>query len=73
MGWRSPLTNNWSFLKGGAVAEGPSDADIDALVQARLDARKARDFARADAIRAQLTEAGVVLEDGAGGTTWRRR
>ena len=62
-----------AFLKGGAVAEGPSDADIDALVQARLDARKARDFARADAIRAQLTEAGVVLEDGAGGTTWRRR
>ena len=62
-----------AFLKGGAVAEGPSDADIDALVQARLDARNARDFARADAIRAQLTEAGVVLEDGAGGTTWRRR
>ena len=62
-----------AFLKGGAVAEGPSDADIDALVQARLDARKARDFARADAIRAQLIEAGVVLEDGAGGTTWRRR
>jgi cysteinyl-tRNA synthetase len=62
-----------AFLKGGAVGEGPSDADIDALVQARLDARKARDFARADAIRAELTDAGIVLEDGAGGTTWRRR
>jgi cysteinyl-tRNA synthetase len=42
-------------------------------VHERLAARKARDFARADAIRAQLTEAGVVLEDGAGGTRWRRR
>jgi cysteinyl-tRNA synthetase len=62
-----------AFLKGGAVGDGPSDADIDALVQARLDARKARDFARADAIRAELTDAGIVLEDGAGGTTWRRR
>jgi cysteinyl-tRNA synthetase len=62
-----------AFLKGGAVGEGPSDADIDALVQARLDARNARDFARADAIRAELTDAGIVLEDGAGGTTWRRR
>jgi cysteinyl-tRNA synthetase len=62
-----------AFLKGGAAGEGPSDADIDALVQARLDARNARDFARADAIRAELTDAGIVLEDGAGGTTWRRR
>ncbi|MFZ5491616.1 MAG: cysteine--tRNA ligase [Pseudomonadota bacterium] len=62
-----------AFLKGGGDAEGPSDADIDALVQARIDARKARDFARADAIRAELTDAGILLEDGAGGTTWRRR
>ena len=46
-----------AFLKGGAAGEGPSDADIDALVQARLDARKARDFALADAIRAELTDA----------------
>ncbi|MDD3651464.1 DALR domain-containing protein, partial [Immundisolibacter sp.] len=59
-----------AFLKGGG---GPSDEQIEALVQARLMARKARDFARADAIRDELSAAGIVLEDGAGGTTWRRR
>jgi len=62
-----------AFLKGAVGAEGPSPAQIDALVQERIDARKARDFARADAIRDQLAVAGVVLEDGGDGTRWRRR
>jgi cysteinyl-tRNA synthetase len=52
---------------------GTDDTDaIAAAVQERLDARKARDFARADAIRADLSSRGIVLEDGPGGTTWRR-
>ena len=52
---------------------GTDDADaIAAAIQERLDARKARNFARADAIRAELAERGIVLEDGPGGTTWRR-
>ncbi len=45
---------------------------IEALIAQRLDARKARDFMRADAIRAALAAQGIVLEDGAGGTSWRR-
>jgi cysteinyl-tRNA synthetase len=45
---------------------------IDTAIADRLAARKARDFARADAIRAELATKGVLLEDNAGGTTWRR-
>ncbi|MGM0562940.1 MAG: cysteine--tRNA ligase [Pseudomonadota bacterium] len=63
------------YLKSGGLvaAEGDwSDADIDALVEQRIEAKKQRDFSRADAIRDQLTEAGIVLEDGPEGTQWRR-
>jgi len=57
-----------AWFRGGA-----EDTDaIETAIQERLSARKSRDFARADAIRADLAERGIILEDGPGGTTWRR-
>ena len=44
---------------------------IDAAIEARLAARKARDWAEADRIRAELLSKGIALEDGPAGTTWR--
>ena len=46
------------------------DALITSQLQARADARKAKDFATADAIRDALNNAGVVIEDGAKGSSW---
>ncbi|OYT71757.1 MAG: cysteine--tRNA ligase [Chloracidobacterium sp. CP2_5A] len=48
------------------------DAAVEALIAERMAARQARNFARADAIRAQLAAQGVLLEDGKDGTRWRR-
>ena len=45
---------------------------IDALVVERFEAKLARDFARADAIREELNAAGIVIEDGPDGSAWRR-
>ena len=50
-----------------------SDEAIDGLIAERNRARKARDFSRADAIRKELSDKGILLEDSADGVRWRRK
>ena len=47
--------------------------EIDRLIGERRDARRARDFARADAIRVDLEKRGIILEDTAAGTRWKKK
>jgi cysteinyl-tRNA synthetase len=61
-----------SFLKAGNLSEGLSNEVIQALVDERTQAKKDRDFTRADEIRGTLVEQGIVLEDSPSGTIWRR-
>ena len=58
----------WRPINTEAVEE----AEIEALIAKRLNARKARDFVESDRIRDDLAGRGIVLEDGADGTTWRQ-
>jgi cysteinyl-tRNA synthetase len=58
----------------GKQEENPDQVrEIERLIAERGAAKKARDFAQADAIRAALKERGVILEDGPSGTVWRRQ
>jgi cysteinyl-tRNA synthetase len=50
-----------------------SDADIDALVAERTQAKKTRNFARADAIRNDLLAKGILIEDSKDGVRWKRK
>ena len=61
-----------AFLQGGVETDSEV-AEIEALIKARNDARAAKDWPAADAARNRLTEMGIVLEDGAQGTSWRRK
>ncbi|MBK1694785.1 cysteine--tRNA ligase [Chromatium weissei] len=60
------------YLRGDATHDGLTDAAIDDFIAQRIQARAAKQWAEADRIRAVLTEAGIVLEDGVQGTIWRR-
>ncbi len=64
--------NPEEFLRGDAGEDGLSDAEIDQLIADRAQARAEKNWAESDRIRDLLTEKGVILEDAATGTTWRR-
>jgi cysteinyl-tRNA synthetase len=62
-----------AFMQGDIQGDNATgELDIDSLISARISAKKAKDFAEADRIRKALSDAGIVLEDTAQGTTWRR-
>ena len=63
----------FDVLRPTATQGGINEAEIDALVAARAAAKKARDFAKSDQIRAQLLEAGVIIEDTKDGVRWKRK
>ncbi len=63
-----------AFLRWAPTEQlGLSDAVIEKKIHERLAAKQNRDFAQSDAIRDELMAAGIVLEDAAGTTTWRRK
>ena len=61
-----------AWLRGEAGGEGPDADAVEAMVARRAEARLRKDWAEADRLRDELAAAGIVLEDGAQGTVWRR-
>lgn len=63
----------FDVLKPAEAEGGISEADVEKLIAERAAAKKSRDFKRSDEIRAQLLEAGVILEDTKDGVRWKRK
>ncbi len=63
----------FDVLKPTASAGGLSDEDVDKLIAERTAAKKARDFAKADQVRADLLAQGIILEDTKDGIRWKRK
>jgi cysteinyl-tRNA synthetase len=62
----------FDVLKPSAIADGLSDADIEAKIAERNAAKKTKDFARADQVRQDLAAVGIILEDTKEGVRWKR-
>ena len=69
----SQFDSVFDVLQPAAQEGSLSDADIESLIAARADAKKSKNFARSDEIRAQLLERGIVLEDTKAGVRWKRK
>jgi cysteinyl-tRNA synthetase len=63
----------FDVLRPTASESAITDAEVEALIAGRAEARKARDFARADGIRQELLDKGVILEDTKDGVRWKRK
>ena len=61
-----------SFLQGKSTAEGLSAESIEAYIVERVDAKLAKNYAKADEIRQLLIDQKIIVEDFPTGTTWRR-
>jgi cysteinyl-tRNA synthetase len=68
---RSPAEYFGTKRRSGLESLGLDAAAIEARIAERVAARRAKDWARADAVRDELLSQGVVLEDGPKGTTWK--
>ena len=69
---------HWAQAEGKIDAAGPTeqgipDVEVEALIEQRQQARKTRDFAKADALRKQLADGGIILEDTKDGLRWKRK
>jgi cysteinyl-tRNA synthetase len=63
----------FDVLKPSASASGLSDSEVDVLIAERSTAKKSKNFGRADEIRKQLAEQGIILEDTKDGIRWKRQ
>ena len=61
-----------AWLRGASTGGSPDDGEIEAMIARRTEARARRDWGEADRLRDELAAAGIILEDGAQGTAWRR-
>ncbi len=70
MGFLQESYEDW--FQSGEILDGPSNGEIDALIQSRIEAKANKDFGLSDKIRDALKAQGIILEDSPDGTTWRR-